>query len=887
MRNFILYFLLTFIGIGSVLCLQAQVAVSGTVADSSGKPLSSSSVTLKKSNGIVLAFAISNANGAYQIQFNNASVKDTLYLEANSIGFIKLIIPVTTPIMVANFSMKSTIVRLPNVTVTNTRLLQKEGDTLNYNVFSFSNKQDRTLEDVLKKMPGVEVADNGQISIGGKPINRFYIDGDNLLDGKYNIATKGIPNDMVSKVQILENHQPVNALKELEKSESAAINIVLKDKARMKIMGTGDASIGSPNVYNISSNALLFQKRVKFINYIKMNNIGVDVGDEPFNFFENDNAQPVNILNSDISNPDLLKKRYMFNEVGLVNANNLINLKNEYQFRINAYYLWDKQYQSNQFSSAYYLVNDTILYTEKQFARSIKNKLNTQFSFSTNKKNYYLNNVTVIENVPSQILTELQSNTNSNIFQHLNGTATIISNTFEIIKKFTNGHVLQAYSSFNNINNPASLQVEPGLYPAQFNNNINYSGLIQQVSVPSFNTENYLSFGKVSANIQQQYRIGINYQNQQLNSLLESQQISGSIAPVADSFVNQLKWHRLKTYFQSDFTFSNGPVLLRMTLPATFQEIKYSGSIINNQFSNLLIQPRMYVKWIIGKEAYINLIYNYGDTYGGISQVYDGYVMRGYRDFYSNGILLNETKSHLFNGAYVIRDALKIFFLTVGGSYATNYKNTINDLSISSLLQKSKLIPYENHFKTSSLYSSISKYVFPLMSTFSAKINFQRSVGNQLQNGDLLETKSDSYFYTMTINTRFSSFFNVTYSGTYNTFESKTMSGKYNNLITSPKVERWQHEFAANFTLSSNFYFKLSGDNYRYLIPKSQNNHYTFADAYLTYKLNKFKTDIEISMTNIAGIDSYSTASLTNNSILFSNFQIRPRMVMVKSYFRF
>ena len=92
---------------------------------------------------------------------------------------------------------------------------------------------------------------------------------------------------------------------------------------------------------------------------------------------------------------------------------------------------------------------------------------------------------------------------------------------------------------------------------------------------------------------------------------------------------------------------------------------------------------------------------------------------------------------------------------------------------------------------------------------------------------------------------------------------------------------------AANFTLSSNFFFKLSGDNYRYLIPGSQDNQYTFADAYFTYKLNQLKTDIELSITNLAGIDTYSTASLSTNSIVESSYRIRPRMVMLKFYYRF
>lgn len=289
--------------------LHAQVSLDGMVTDSMGKPLQSVSITLKKTNGILLAFAITNNTGAYKIHYNGAFIKDSLILEANAISFKKQSIPVIGVQQTTHFKLSESSTKLPGVTVKNNPL-RKEGDTLNYDVATFSTKQDRAIGDVIKKLPGVEVGENGQISYGGKPINRFYIDGDDLLDGKYNIATKGIPSDMVSKVQVLENHQPINVLRDAVKSESAAMNLVLKDKARIKIIGSGDAAFGSPDVYNGTMNTLLFQKKMKFINYIKMNNIGVDLSDETINHFGFDNQPPPDIMSASAgSNPSLYKKK--------------------------------------------------------------------------------------------------------------------------------------------------------------------------------------------------------------------------------------------------------------------------------------------------------------------------------------------------------------------------------------------------------------------------------------------------------------------------------------------------------------------------------------------------------------------------------------------------
>jgi hypothetical protein len=869
-------------------CAHAQITVSGSVKDSLGKPLQAVSVTLKRSNGIILSFAITNASGAYKLQHASASVKDTLVVEANAIGFKKQSVEITDVAQVTDFKLTESSAKLPNVTV-KAPPLRKEGDTLNYDVASFSTKQDRTIGDVIKKLPGIEVAENGQISYEGKPINRFYIDGDNLLDGKYNIATKGIPNDMVAKVQVLQNHQPINVLKDLVKSDNAAMNLVLKEKARLKVMGTGDAAAGTPDGYNLNVNAMLFKKQVKFINYIKMNNIGVDLADETTNHFGGSGGPvaPTLISAGGPGNPDLLKKRYLFNNAGLINANDLVTLKKDVQLRINAFYLKDRIYQASEYKSTYFLAHDTVRYSEKQDARTTQNTFNTQFTLNANRKDYYLNNVTILENTPSTVLSALQATSNNNIIQNMNGTVTNISNRFNLIKKTSGGKFLEAYSYLNKINNPATLEVMPGLYAAEFNQNIPFAGLIQHAAVPSFYTEEYLSFGKASPTFQQQYRIGFNYLNQDLNSELDAQQLSGSKNVVADSFINRLDYSRLKVYVQTDFTYTTPRMMLRLTLPFTYQDTRYSGRIVHNQATDIPVTPALSLKYSVGREAYFNLGYTYGNRFGDISSVYDSYIMRSYRNFYTNGNLLNQTKSHTFSGGYVFKNTLKIFFFSVAAGYSLNMANTISDSRISAVLQQSKFIPFDNDSRSYQASSAISKYIFPLMTTISGKVTWQESISNQLQNGSLLQTKFDSYTYAVTLNTKFASWMNMSYNGTYNTYGSVLAGIKSSATPASPKVERWQHELVTNFTISQDFYFRVSGDNYQYHAPGSPDKNFTFVDAAFTYKLNKLKTDLELSLTNLAGNDTYSTASLSANSIVESSYRIRPRMAMVKFYFRF
>ena len=61
----------------------------------------------------------------------------------------------------------------------------------------------------------IDVLPDGKILYQGKPINKYYIEGLDLLEGKYNLANKNLPYNQVSKVQILENHQPIKVLDSL------------------------------------------------------------------------------------------------------------------------------------------------------------------------------------------------------------------------------------------------------------------------------------------------------------------------------------------------------------------------------------------------------------------------------------------------------------------------------------------------------------------------------------------------------------------------------------------------------------------------------------------------------------------------------------------------
>ena len=220
----------------------AQMRVTGRVIDLQNKPVSDVIVKLV-SGSKTLAFTSTNAKGEYSLELKNAPSGE-VSLQFTHISYEKESERLTFKEKAVKVDMVLTpkAVSLKEVTVKPDPLRQK-GDTLSHNLASFLGKGDVTLEDGLKRLPGVDVSQNGGISYMGKPISQFNIEGMDLLGGKYNLATRNIPADYVTNVEIVRNHHSRRVEKDVPSNE-VSMNIKLSNKAKFKPFGQEEAGAG-------------------------------------------------------------------------------------------------------------------------------------------------------------------------------------------------------------------------------------------------------------------------------------------------------------------------------------------------------------------------------------------------------------------------------------------------------------------------------------------------------------------------------------------------------------------------------------------------------------------------------------------------------------------
>ena len=257
----------------------AQIKMQGIVKDSIGAPLELANVIAinQETNGLE-SYAVTNDQGKYVLSLGkNGKYK----LQVSYIGLKSHEEVIAT----AEADITKDFTLLPDnsldaVELTYEMPVTVKGDTIVYNADSFKNGSERKLEDVLEKLPGVEINDDGQIEVEGKTVSKLMVNGKDFFDGDTKLATKNIPSNAVDKVQVLRNYAEVGQLSGVQNNQdNVAINIKLKEGKEN--FWFGDVTVGAGTAPSPNDELYLVQPKLFYyspkysINLIgDMNNIG-------------------------------------------------------------------------------------------------------------------------------------------------------------------------------------------------------------------------------------------------------------------------------------------------------------------------------------------------------------------------------------------------------------------------------------------------------------------------------------------------------------------------------------------------------------------------------------------------------------------------------------
>ncbi len=394
------YLLLLFLFLLS-LNLMAQSYQGIVKNEKDKKPLDMVSVVAFDNQDNPVSFTQTDEKGNFVLDIPEEKVAD--YLTFSSLGYAKI---KTNASQFANGStilMKQEATNLKEVVVKSNRLRQN-GDTLTYSVAGFRQGQDLSIADVIAKMPGLEVTESGTIKFQGKAINKFYIEGMDLMGSKYAMASENLSAAKVKNVQVMKNHQPIKSLKGVKQSNEPALNLELEDDAKNVWSGTavlgGGMQLQKGDGQDLLRNGrvvgMSFGRKMQCFSMYKWNNTGKNIQNETDDkisesaYQMDDNSWLNNIS---IAAPELKSKRYRCNDTHILATNWLRKLNKDDHLRLQATYLFDKTigYQYNQ--TIYTNVMGGAMIAQEYDAQLFRREGTVNLQYKRNSDKYYINNV--------------------------------------------------------------------------------------------------------------------------------------------------------------------------------------------------------------------------------------------------------------------------------------------------------------------------------------------------------------------------------------------------------------------------------------------------------------------------------------------------------------
>lgn len=855
--------------------VQSQTVISGRLADTAGEPIPNVSVLVHNiGSDLIMAYGFSDIDGNYEISFNLPA--DSLDIKTNSSFYEKITKRITNISQTIDFVLKEEVYELKGVTVM-ARSIEKTGDTVEYFVDSFVGLEDKSIEDVLKKMPGIEVEGNGQILYQGLPIQKFYVEGMDLMDGQYATISKNLPHQSVASVEIYENHQPIQLLQDRIETDRASLNIKLSKD--VTVTGSGEVGIGAyPLLWNANVTPMLFTNKMQMVASLQSNNIGKDLlNNNMISYYQDadeeapDADEELSIISSPI--PLIEKSRYLDNTSHLANFNILAPISKTTQMRVNLSYINDLQKQNSSQQNTYFLPNDTISYTETISNKIYDSYLKGDVAIDRNDKKAYVKDKIEFSKRWNKSYGYVLNN-DENINQILNNQAMLVANDLRVL--FPVGKHLLDFVSYNSYDNlPESLNVEPGVFEEIFNVGKPYQKTSQHFDKERFFTNEALSGIFTFGNIIVSSKLGIShYQNKVKTNLavFPHENLLGHI-----SLINDVNHTYTKPYFSSRLEYKLRRATFVLNFPLSLNHATTNNREEKQELTKVFLNPKLSFKYEFNNMFKINASGQYEQNIDNFENYYDNPVLSDYQSLFTMIAPMSVSDLTRANVRFTFNQP----FYAINSSLSYTYQHRNSDIIYKYDIDENgasylQMIESPNTSDYHVINLNVKKFISVIKTTIGLKANLLHNTRHNILNGSLVENKniSASIMPNMMVTIKHWAHFNYSFNfNNIQTFSEDVKKSDVNYLRHYCKLNIFPHRDHL-ITLNSEIYSHL-GKNYIYF------------DASYQYSIPKYKLDFELKCNNIFNNKLYVSYYSGAFSIVESIYEIRPMEIFLSVKFRF
>lgn len=849
--------------ITGILSISAQNQITGSIVQASdNSPISGANILIKDANGKILAYSASAPDGRFSIRLSSTSEK--LYINATMISYKPYsapLLPDGKPIVIR---MEEGLLQLQEVTVKADRI-RENGDTVTYYVNSFAQKQDKTIGDVLKHMPGIDVAKSGKIQYQGIDINKFYIEGNDLLGGKYGIATNGISYDDIGAVEVLENHQPMQVLRGLSFSDQAAINLKMKNKSKATLLAHGSLAggfSGQPkgSLWQGDIFTMMVTGKYQMITTIKGNNVGQNLSDELTEFTSDGQTEPIEryvSLATPIT-PNLARNRSYFNRSWMVSSSHLLKTAKGREFKAQIDYNNYRVSAQGASSTTYFLESGDKIILEDKNSLSHKDAVTGKFVYEANEKSYFLNN-TLSTDLSWNDLTLNTSGSLPNT-QSASMPEYSVSNLLKVIKRFGNNKLV-TFTSRNEWNSlPEKLTID--------HNGQSYG---QNIKHHSFYTDEKASFGFVFNKVLLSLDAGLSGYFRKLDTELFGVDMSELVGAEA------LTTDYLRVFASPKFEWSYKKLELTLNLPVNLYSYFFSGVMKNR--TEFFLSPSLAARFRFTPRMSLTLRGSAGRSPASLHNIHSSSILTDYRSFSSGVDDYYTSSGQTISVTFNYRNAPSGVFVMAMGSYGWNKSKfgTVQNIIDDYVFYSYKSQPSDS--RNALAYLNISKTLDFMRGAIGLKGNYRKLENSLLSQGLQTDYSNDSFSLSPFINGNISTClnWNFRFSWEKSLLKISDMPNRSsNNYIYSGNVSVTPCTLITWTTGCEYYCNQIENGNYKNIF---------MLDTKLTFNISK-RLELSVAGTNLLNNKEYRYSSYGTVSQYERSSELRGREFLISIYLK-
>ncbi len=871
-----------------IVAFSQNVKCEGTVKDAKGAPLEMANViAFKKGTNFLQSYSITDTKGNYKLSLEDG---ESYSFKISYLGYVtknvEIAITPKSADVTHNFVLNEANESLKEVNITYEMPVKIVGDTIIYNSDSFTNGTEKKLEDVLKKLPGVEIDDNGEVEVEGIKVQKVLVEGKAFFDGDSKVATKNIPASAIDKIQVLKNYNEVSGMKGVTNNEdNIAINIKLKAGKKRFWFGEINAGVGDNEKY-LAKPKLFYYSPEKSINVLAdVNNIGeapftmrdyfrftgglrggmsgsgtsfnVSSGGTGFMTAQNNRAQEI-ISKFGAVNFGLTPNKTMdFNGFAIVNDS-----------------------ETNMLTTSSTVYNKLNLTEESNNKATQGSKLGL-LKFSTN----YNPNTNV--HIDYDVFGKISEQTE---FQDVTSTSRS-ADTYKEEKPFS---LNQNFNLYYNIDEKNIFSAEMQHLYQKDKPLYNSTATVQPfVIIPTSDAESIfdilqnrkLSTNKLDAKFDYYYlltpksniniSLGSTFSKQNLTSHISQNLDDGSVLDFNDAILNNDVDFNFTDLFlgvhykvvAGKFTFNPGVSLHQYTTKDT-----QLGAENKNDQTKLL--PDLYMNYQFKSSQ--SLRFNYGITtqFSDVDNVNEGYILSNYKSLTKGNRELENALYSKYSLSFFSFSMFSFTNINASVNYTSKENGVKNNTQLVGIDQIS--YPVNSNLADESLSANFryQKTYSRLKTNLSA--NISNSTFNNIVNNQEVESESLSHNYQGSIATKFKTApnFEIGYQKSFNNYTNS-------NSETDRPFANVEISFLKSFIFTSDYsYYK-----YKNTFENSNsttNNNYSFLNANLYFQQKDSKWEFKLSASNLTNntsmnTDSYNEISDSNST---SIYYVQPRLYL-------